>query len=92
MKCAKCGKDLVEGAQFCAFCGQPTAVVEPEDDRVLVRPKKGRILAGVAAGMSDAFGMPVIAIRILWVLVTVFSVGLMALVYIALRFAIPEGD
>ena len=90
MTCAKCGKDLVDGALFCAFCGQPAPKVEPEDDRVLTRPKSGRIIAGVAAGMAETFSIPVMWMRVMWVVLSIATVGLVAVFYLVLCFAIPE--
>lgn len=34
----------------------------------LVRPKEGRVIAGVAAGMAKYFNIDVTVIRIIWVL------------------------
>ena len=92
MICSKCGKELVEGAQFCAFCGQPAPKAEPDDDRALVRPKKGRILGGVAAGMAEAFGIPLMVMRVMWAVLSVVTVGLVAIIYVVLCFVIPEGS
>lgn len=45
MYCAKCGKELREGARFCAFCGQPTrtavppALPPPPDDTLYFGPE-----------------------------------------------------
>jgi len=90
MTCTKCGKDLVPEALFCAFCGQAAPKVEPEDDRVLTRPKTGRVIGGVAAGMSEAFGIPVRWMRVMWVVLSIVTVGLVAILYLVLCFAIPE--
>jgi len=90
MTCTKCGKELVPEALFCAFCGQPAPTVEPEDDRVLTRPKTGRVIGGVAAGMSEAFGIPVVWLRVMWVVLSIATIGLVAIFYLVLCFAIPE--
>lgn len=90
MMCIKCGKDLVPEALFCAFCGQPAPKVEPEDERTLTRPKAGRVIRGVAAGMSETFGMPVLWLRIAWVVLSIATLGLVAILYLVLCFAIPE--
>ena len=34
--------------------------------RKLVRPKRGRMIAGVAAGLADYFGLPVALVRLIW--------------------------
>ena len=32
------------------------------------RPRKGRIVAGVARGIADYFGVSVVAVRLVWIL------------------------
>ena len=32
MKCVKCGRDIVEGAKFCPYCGERVADVKPEGE------------------------------------------------------------
>jgi phage shock protein C len=39
----------------------------PKTIKKLVRPKKGRMIAGVAAGLANYFGVDVTVIRLLWV-------------------------
>lgn len=57
----------------------------------LMRPRRGRIVAGVARGIGMHLGVPVLWVRLLFVLLTCwFGVG--ALAYVALWIAIPEGD
>ena len=54
----------------------------------LVRPKEGRVIAGVAAGLADRFGMSRTAMRVLFVVLTVL--GFPLLVYPILWIVIPE--
>ena len=89
MKCSKCGKEIPDDAMFCAYCGQAVVVEEP-DDKELTRPKAGRVLGGVVAGMSAYFGLSVMTLRIAWVLITICTVGLLGILYVVLYFAIPE--
>lgn len=57
----------------------------------LMRPKQGRMVAGVARGISLHLGVPVIWIRLCFVALTCwFGVG--AFAYVALWILIPEGD
>lgn len=61
-------------------------------DTYLYRPDEGRWLAGVAAGLSLRFGVPVLLIRIAFV-VLCFAGGLGALLYVAGWLLIPgEGE
>ncbi len=56
----------------------------------LRRPKEGRILTGVAAGVAQHLGVDVAIVRILLVVLTVLTQGLLALAYVAAIFLIPE--
>lgn len=55
----------------------------------LVRPKEGRVFAGVAAGLADRFGMSRGAMRLLFVLSMILP-GPQVLIYIVLWVIIPE--
>lgn len=37
-------------------------------EKKLVRPKEGRMIAGVAKGLADYFGLPVLLVRCIWIL------------------------
>lgn len=37
-------------------------------NKKLVRPRKGRIIAGVARGIANYFGISVVLLRVIWVL------------------------
>jgi phage shock protein PspC (stress-responsive transcriptional regulator) len=55
----------------------------------LVRPKEGRMIAGVAAGLADRFGMERRMMRLLFVLSLILP-GPQILIYIVLWVIIPE--
>jgi phage shock protein PspC (stress-responsive transcriptional regulator) len=59
--------------------------------RRLVRPKQDRMIAGVAAGLADRFGMSHGMMRLLFVLSLILP-GPQILIYIVLWIIIPEGD
>ncbi|MDP9144399.1 MAG: PspC domain-containing protein [Actinomycetota bacterium] len=59
--------------------------------RRLVRPKQDRMIAGVAAGLADRFGMSRGTMRILFVLSMILP-GPQVLIYIVLWIIIPEED
>ncbi len=54
----------------------------------LVRPRRGKVLAGVCAGLADRFGLSRFLVRIGFVLFGLFGVGEIA--YIALWLVIPK--
>lgn len=55
----------------------------------LVRPKEGRVLAGVAAGLADRFGMSRTTMRLIFV-VSMLLPGPQILIYLVLWIIIPE--
>jgi phage shock protein PspC (stress-responsive transcriptional regulator) len=57
----------------------------------LVRPKEGRIIAGVAAGLADRFGMERGVMRLLFVLSLILP-GPQILIYMVLWVIVPEED
>ncbi|WP_025068687.1 PspC domain-containing protein [Bacteroides gallinarum] len=56
----------------------------------LTRPRTGRMIAGVCAGLADFFGLDVSLVRILYVLATVFTVFSGVIIYTILLIIIPE--
>jgi phage shock protein C len=58
--------------------------------KILVRPRKGRILAGVCAGIADYFGMDVTAVRVLVAVFSLITGGAGVLAYLAAWVIIPE--
>jgi phage shock protein PspC (stress-responsive transcriptional regulator) len=55
----------------------------------LVRPREGRVIAGVAAGLADRFGMERSMMRLLFV-VSLILPGPQVLIYLVLWLIIPE--
>jgi phage shock protein C len=54
----------------------------------LVRPRQGKIIAGVCAGLAARFGISVTLIRVLFVLFALTGAG--ELVYLVLWVLIPK--
>jgi phage shock protein C len=57
-------------------------------ESTLVRPRNGKMIAGVCAGLADRFGISKTLVRIAFVLFGLFGIG--ELVYIALWIVIPK--
>ena len=57
--------------------------------RGLVRPRRGRIVAGVAAGLARRFGMSATAVRVLFVL-SMLLPGPQILAYLVLWIIMPK--
>jgi phage shock protein PspC (stress-responsive transcriptional regulator) len=58
--------------------------------KVLIRPHQGRMVAGVCAGIGDYFGVDANIIRVVFAVLTVFSLGAAALVYVVAWAVVPE--
>lgn len=56
----------------------------------LVRPRNGKVIAGVCAALADRFGLSRTLVRIGFVLFGLFGVG--ELVYIALWVLVPRAN
>lgn len=59
-------------------------------DKRLERPRAGRMLAGVCAGIAEYFGLEVSLVRIGYVLLTLFTAFCGVLVYFILAVIIPQ--
>ncbi len=55
----------------------------------LVRPQRGRVIAGVCAGLARRFGMSPTAVRVLF-LVSLLLPGPQILLYLALWIILPQ--
>jgi phage shock protein C len=61
--------------------------------KILVRSQKGRIVAGICAGIASYSGLDVTLIRVIVTVVSVFTGGTGALAYLAAWMIIPgEGE
>jgi phage shock protein PspC (stress-responsive transcriptional regulator) len=56
----------------------------------LVRPRDGKVIAGVCAALADRFGLSRVLVRIAFVLFGLFGVG--ELVYVVLWILIPRAN
>jgi phage shock protein C len=61
--------------------------------KILVRSRKGRMVAGICAGIADYAGLDVTLVRMIVTVVSVITGGTGALVYLAAWMIIPgEGE
>jgi phage shock protein PspC (stress-responsive transcriptional regulator) len=58
----------------------------------LRRPRDGRILAGLSIGLARHLGIDVVIVRVLLVVLTVVTNGLVALAYLVAIFLVPVGE
>jgi phage shock protein C len=96
MYCRNCGKALADDARFCSGCGAqmyappPPAATYPQTVTRLVRPRAGRMIAGVCQGLSNAYAWDVVWVRVITVLLTVFGGGSGLLAYVIFWIVMPE--
>ncbi len=96
--CAGCGASLSSGARFCSACGK--AVTEPgplagsgsgrPQPNPLIRPFAGRKLAGVCQGLANQYGWDVTLIRVITVLLAVFTFPIALIAYLLFWLIVPE--
>ena len=61
--------------------------------KILVRSRKGRMVAGICAGTADYFGLDVTLVRVIVTVVSIITGGTGALAYLAAWMIIPgEGE
>ena len=69
----------------------PPIVGSPRLARALVRPREGRRIAGVCAGIADRYGWDPTIVRLVTVL-SIFLPGPQVLAYLVLWLVIPSDD
>ena len=60
------------------------------ETKVLVRSRKGRMVAGVCAGLAEYFGMDVTLVRVIVAVIAVITGGAGVLAYLVAWAIIPE--
>lgn len=95
--CRNCGKSLADDARFCSGCGgqmqppvAPPVYYPTTSVTRLVRPRMGRMIAGVCQGLANAYAWDVVWVRVITVLLTVFGGGSGLLAYIIFWIVMPE--
>lgn len=87
MTCPYCRTENLPGAVKCAACA--SWMVDQPPVREWIRPRRGRMLAGVCRGLADRFGLPIAAWRFAF-LISLCLGFLGLIVYVALWIAMPS--
>ncbi len=91
-QCPWCAESIRAEAIKCRYCG---SMVDPGDrlrglTEQWIRPHQGRSLAGVCIGLAEQFGVSVTILRLAFVLGSIFSGGMILLVYVILWIIMPS--
>lgn len=63
-----------------------------EAEKKLRRPRTGRMLAGVCAGIANYFALDPTVIRVVYTLATIFTAFSGVIIYLLLMLIIPEEE
>ena len=95
MFCTQCGVSLGEqGSNFCPGCGKSTRGEQPyhrSTQKILQRPRQGRRIAGVCAGIANYLDVDVTLVRIV-AAIAFFCFGTGALAYLIAILVMPNEE
>jgi phage shock protein C len=60
------------------------------ESKMLMRPRDGRMLAGVCAGVANYFSLDVTLVRVIWAVVSLITGGAGVLAYLVAWIIIPD--
>jgi phage shock protein C len=65
-------------------------MTEANPPKRLIRPRNGRLVAGVCVGIADYLGIDATVVRLIFLALTLITAGVAVLVYLAGWVVIPE--
>ena len=88
MFCNHCGRTIQEDGNFCSYCGHQVGrnPVRPP----LIRPRVGRKLGGVCLGFAQHLDMDVTLVRVLVVVITIFTFPVGLIAYLVAWIVMPD--
>ncbi len=92
MTCTGCGTMVNTEARFCSSCGRALLISQPPPPRrviQLVRPREGRMIAGVCAGFAQRYGWDLVIVRLV-VLLSVLFAGVPLIAYLIAWVVMPN--
>ena len=91
--CKNCGTSMNDGARFCSACGAQLGVAVPPTYTAqtrLIRPRAGRMVAGVCQGLANNYAWDVSWVRVITVLLSIFGGGAGIVAYVVFWVVMPE--
>ena len=94
MYCTSCGTQLQDTANYCSDCGSHTGRAAPPSQgapRRLYRLAYDKKIAGVCSGLARYFDLDVTAVRLIWVVLSIYpgAIILGVIAYAIAWFIIP---
>jgi phage shock protein PspC (stress-responsive transcriptional regulator) len=88
--CPFCAEEIQDQAVKCRYCG--SLLDGSVLTRTWYRSRRGKMIAGVCAGLAEQFGISVTALRLAVVLLTLLGFGWGLIVYVVLWVIMPYRD
>jgi phage shock protein PspC (stress-responsive transcriptional regulator) len=89
-RCPYCAEEIRDEAVKCRFCG--SLLGGSPLSRTWYRSRRGKMIAGVCAGLARQFGVSVTALRLAAVLLTLLGAGWGVIVYAVLWVIMPYAE
>ena len=90
MYCSSCGKEEPFGAKFCPYCGRANQVDTQAILPGMMRPRAGRKIAGVCAGLAQRYGWDVGIVRVAALVIAASTCSVGCLAYGVLWIVMPD--
>ena len=96
MVCVRCGREIVEDAAFCHYCGasQQPAAPRAAQRAPLRRSQLDRQLAGVCGGIARYLSVDPVLVRVAWVVLSIVpgTIFLGVLAYLVAWLVVPDAE